>query len=366
MASEEDIKKRIFEYVRDGQKLKLCILDSALKKEKFSVYEITEAMSHYYPIKLFTINEAYETLKKEGFIAYDSTLMSETLVNKNNVSYVFQQYRDLIEPLLNKNYCGKGDMVGTVGEEYLYLIKKLFIRGGTASEETLMSDIQRDIFAGRAPSRYSAYKDDFPRVINLVQTDLTELRKRKYITVTPRGYVLPDFIFNNILSDPDDARDLFNTLSLDLWMAFDFQAYLSNLVKIENKFPKVSNNVSEAVRYFQQNRFNDALDYLNSACEELTGIIYAHVVGEKEKAPASPHAKLVKIWEQQDLWKDDPALSELGKRAAVFLSSAIFIPKWVRDKTSHPLAAPTADSVRLALASLLIAIDVAIKLKLLE
>jgi hypothetical protein len=31
--------------------------------------------------------------------------------------------------------------------------------------------------------------------------------------------------------------------------------------------------------------------------------------------------------------KNDPALSELGKKAAMLLSSAIFISKWIRDKT---------------------------------
>jgi len=351
--------------VRDGQKLKVCMLDSALKKDKISDYAVAEAISRYYPIKLFTISEAYESLKKDGFIGYDTSLGGDKLVNRDTVSRVFEQHRELIEPLLNKDYCGRGDLIGTVSEEYFYLIRKLFIRGGSASEETLLSDIQRDIFARRAPWRYSDYKD-FSGLINLVRTDLAELRKRKYLKVIPHGYALPDFIFDNISSDPHQAADLFGTLSLDLWMAFDFESYFSNLRKIENKFPKMSSNVSEAVRHFQQNRFNDALDYLNSACEEFINIIYTRVVGEIEKTPTSPHAKLMDIWKQQDLWKEDPALSELGKKAAVFLSSAIFIPKWIRDKTSHPLAAPTADSVRLALASLLIAIDVAVKLKLLD
>lgn len=365
MTSEEVIKKRIFEYVRDGQKLKLCILDVALKKEKLSSYEIAEAMSQYYPIGLFTINDAYESLKKDGFIAYDSNLSADALADKYAVSRVFEQYRDLIGPLLNKNWWGRGDVIGTVGEEYFYLIKRLFIRGGIASEETLLPDIQRDIFQGRAPSRYSSY-GDFSRVVDAVRSNLAELHKRRYIKLTPKGYALSDFVFNNISSDPHQAADLFSILSLDLWMAFDFEVYLSNLRKIEDKFPELSKAVSEAVRYFRQNQFNDALDHLNSACEELTNVIYACVKGEEEKEEKSPHAKLVRIWKEQDLWRGDPTLEELGKKAAVFLSSAIYIPKWIRDKTSHPLATPTPDSIRLALASLLIAVDAALRLKLLD
>lgn len=365
MASEEDIKKRIFEYVRDGQKLKLCILDISLKREKLSPYAIAEAVSGYYPISLFTINDAYESLKKDGFIAFDSNLNADALANKYAVSRVFEQYRDLIGPLLNKNWWGRGDIMETVGEEYSYLIKRLFIRGGIASEETLLSDIQKDIFQGRAPSRYSGYKD-FSRVVDAVRSNLAELHKRRYIKLTPKGYALSDFVFNNILSDPHQAADLFSTLSLDLWRAFDFEVYLSNLRKIENKFPELSKAVSDAVRCFRQNQFNDALDHLNCACEELTNLIYAHVKGEEEKEERSSHAKLVRIWKAQDLWRGDPAFEELGKKAAVFLSSAIYIPKWIRDKTSHPLATPTADSVRFALASLLIAVDAALKLKLLD
>lgn len=98
MASEEDTRRRVFEYVRDGQKLKLCILHNALKREKISNYEICDMMSHYYPIKLFTINDAYESLRKEGFITYDSNLRSDLLRDKHAVSSVFEQYRDLVEP----------------------------------------------------------------------------------------------------------------------------------------------------------------------------------------------------------------------------------------------------------------------------
>jgi hypothetical protein len=256
-------------------------------------------------------------------------------------------------------------MVGAMDEQYFYLVRKLFLRGGIASEETLQSDIQKDIFHGRVSHRYSGLKD-FARAIDILRTDLAELRNRRYIKFTPQGYALEDFVFNNVLSDSQQAGDLFSSLSLDLWMCFDFEVYLSNLRKIEDKFPKLGNAVREAVNYFQRNQFNDALDHLNSACVELTETIYEHALGETEKTPKSPHEKLVEIWKEQDLWRGDPALSELGKKAGMFLSSAIFIPKWIRDKTSHPLAAPSADSVRLALASLLIAIDVAIKLRLLE
>jgi len=365
MTSQEDVKKHIFEYVREGQKLKLCILDTLLKRDKASQYDVVEALSRYYPLKLFTISQAYESLKKEGLLIYDAKLYSDVPFSKEIISKVFSELSEFIEPILNKNFCGRGDIMGTMDEKYSYLIKRMFIRGGSVSEETLLSDIQRDIFSRQAPYDYSRY-EEFKDLINVVRTDLSELRKRGYIKVAPYGYALPDFVFNNILSDSHLATELFGTLSRELWMAFEFETYLSNVRKIESKFPKLSNAALRAVEYFSRNQFNDALDYVNSACEELADVMYAKIKKETEKAPSSPHAKLVEIWKEQHLWKEDPILSDLGKNAAVFLSSAVFIPKWIRDKTSHPLVAPTADSIRLALASLLIAIDVAIKLKILD
>ena len=75
---------------------------------------------------------------------------------------------------------------------------------------------------------------------------------------------------------------------------------------------------------------------------------------------------MVRIWKQQHLCREDEELAEFGKNAAVFLSSAIYISKWIRDKTTHRLVQPTADSVRLALASLLLAVDVSRRLNLIE
>jgi hypothetical protein len=365
MASEEDIGKRVFEYVRAGQKLKLCILHNASKQEAISNYEMCEKMDYYYPVKLFTVNEAYEALKKEGFITYEPNLKSDSLANKYLISSVFEKYRDLIGPFLDKNYPGRGDISGTMDERYFYIIRRLFIRGGSASEETLSSDIQRDLFAERIPSAYRGYKD-FNKVVTIVQTDLAELLKRRYIRASPHGYALSDFVFDNLSSDPHYTRDLFNTLSTDLWMAFDFEAYLSNARKVEDRFPKLTGAILEGVKYFRAGQFNDALDNLNSACAELTGIIYSKIVGEEEKQAESLHGKIAQIWKKQDLWREDPTLSEIGQKGATFLASVIFIPKWIRDKTSHPLATPTADSVRLALLSILIALDVATKLRLLD
>jgi DNA-binding transcriptional regulator YhcF (GntR family) len=365
MASEEDTRRRIFEYVRDGQKLKLCMLHSALKKEKISTYEICDMMGHYYPIKLFTINEAYESLRKEGFITYDSNLRSDSLRDKHAISNVFEQYRDLVEPSLDKNYPGKGDIAGTMNEQYLYLVEKLFIRGGSALEETLLSDIQKDIFAERLPSAYGSIQD-FARISNRVRMDLTDLQKNRYVKRTPRGYTLPDFVFDNLLSDPYQATHLFSALSLNMWMVFDFEFYISNLTKIADRFSNLKNDVQRAVEHFRANRLNEALVCLNSACEELVRITYNNL-GNTEKIPRDLTEILVALWtKEQDLCRDDPALKELGAKAGMLLGSLMFIPKWLRNKTSHQLVTPTADAVRFALASLLIATDIAVKLKFLD
>lgn len=366
MASEEDTRRRIFEYVRDGQKLKLCMLHSALKREKISNYEICDMMSHYYPIKLFTISEAYESLRKEGFITYDSNLRSDVLRDKHAISSVFEQYRDLVEPSLDRNYPGRGDVAGTMNEQYLYLVEKLFIRGGSALEETLLSDIQKDIFAERLPSAYDGIQD-FARISNRVRMDLTDLHKNRYVRITPRGYTLPDFVFDNLLSDPYQAARLFSTLSLNMWMVFDFEFYISNLTKIADRFSNLKNNVQGAVEHFRANRLNEALVCLNSACEELIKITHNNL-GNTDKIPKDDLTEmLVALWtKEQDLCRDDLALKELGLKAGMFLASLMFIPKWLRNKTSHQLVTPTVDGVRFALAALLIAIDMAVKLKFLD
>ena len=146
-------------------------------------------------------------------------------------------------------------MIGTMEEKYAYLTKRIFIRGGSITEETLFSDAQRDTFSRQAPSAYQYA--DFKNVINVVRSDVSELLKRGYIKVTPLGYELPDFIFNNIISDTHMASELFGTLSRELWMAFDFEAYLLNVRKIQNRFPKLNSALLTAVENFRQNQFNE-------------------------------------------------------------------------------------------------------------
>ncbi|MCJ7759919.1 hypothetical protein MUP59_02095, partial [Candidatus Bathyarchaeota archaeon] len=126
------------------------------------------------------------------------------------------------------------------------------------------------------------------------------------------------------------------------------------------------NDVQRAVEHFRANRLNEALVCLNSACEELVRITYNNL-GNTEKIPMDLTEILVALWtKEQDLRRDDPALKELGVKAGMVLGSLMFIPKWLRNKTSHQLVTPTADAVRFALASLLIATDIAVKLKFLD
>jgi len=360
----KDIEERIIEYIIYGQKLKICILYSALKKIHFSYSDLLEDVNRYYPFELFDLSETYNSLKRDGLIVSTTSPFKDKLVNKEYIQESFKKYRAFIEHLLNKNYLGSDDILGTMDERYSYLIKRLFMRGGVVSKDILMSDIQRDIFYKKAPLRYSNISEP-SRLINTIQDDLEELRKKGYIDYVPAGYHLRDFIFHNILSDTKQARELFSSLSLDLWTSFNFESYLRNLEKIREK-SKLCSAVDKAIESLKQNRLNDALDNVNMACEELVNVICTRIFGDVKKVSKSLTGRIVEIWKQQDLCREDPSLSEHGKRAATFLASAIFVPKWIRDKTSHPLITPTPDSVRLALASLLLAIDIAIRLRLLD
>ena len=176
----KDIEERIIEYIMCGQKLKLCILYSALKKIHFSYSDLLEDVNRYYPFEIFDLSKTYNSLKRDGLIVSTTSPFEDKLVNKEYIQESFKKYRAFIEYLLNKNYLGSDDILGTMDERYSYLIKRLFMRGGVLSEDTLMSDIQRDIFYKKAPLRYSNISEP-SRLINTIQDDLEELRKKGYI-----------------------------------------------------------------------------------------------------------------------------------------------------------------------------------------
>lgn len=277
---------------------------------------------------------------------------------------IWEELGFAIKPLLVREVWGRGDVVKTLEEHQTYLIKKLIERGGTITRDDFLSDVSRDVFTKAVPSYYN-----YPKLedsIKYIDNQIADLMKSGYIRAIPSGYNVPDFVLFDFLGDMTQAQEILCILSKDLWMAFQFEPYLSEVRELRKGHEKMVDSILAAVEQFNRGLYNDALDSLGVACDELSALIYRRMFGEEKPMPPSPHAKLVHIWNEQHLWKDNPELAEPGRNAAIFLSSAIYIPKWIRDKTSHRLVRPTADAVRLSLVSLLVAIDVSHKLNLLE
>ena len=361
---EDQIKKKILEYIIQNRKSKLCILDIFLRNDKLSQSNVEEFITPYYSCKLFTISQIYEELKKEGFLLYDTANRKDHLPDKDSVLKVFKELELFITPIISKENWGTGDIVNTLGDENYYLIQRILMRGGLVPKDLIFSDFSRDHLLKESPFKYW-HSRPFEEILSNIEDRLNELVKIGYVRTKTLGYSLPDFVARDFLSNPIIATKILGALSRDLWMVFNYEPYISLVKKLEEKYPEICKSILDAIEHFINHRYNDALDNINSACEKLTDILYDKIIENGENL-RSTHAKLVKIWKEQHLWKDDPDLSDIGKNAAVFLSSAIFIPKWIRDKTSHPLVKPTGDAVRLALASFLIALDAAKDLKLLE
>ena len=155
-------------------------------------------------------------------------------------------------------------------------------------------------------------------------------------------------------------------LSKDLWTAFEFERYLSEVRQLAESHRELANSVLTTADQLRNQRFSEALTSMGAACDALSNTLYKKIFGEEDQPPRSSHERLVKIWKKQHLCQEDEELAELGKNAAVFLSSATYISKWIRDKTAHKLFQPTPDAVGLALASLLLAIDTSRQLGLLD
>nr|MDO8080345.1 hypothetical protein [Candidatus Freyarchaeota archaeon] len=360
---EDQIKKKILEYITKNKKSKLCIIDIFLRNDRLSDSEVKDFITPYYPCRLFSISKIYEELKREGLLLRDTAKYKEYLPDRDSVLKVFKELEVLIAPIISKESWGAGDVVNTLGDEQYYLIQRILMRGGLVPKDLIFSDFSRDYLLKKSPFYWQGKSFEERRAE--IENKLNELIEIGYVKTTPLGYSLPDFVVRDFLSDHIISAKVLGALSRDLWMAFSYEPYISLVRKLEEKYPEMCKPILDAVEHFINHRYNDALDNINSACEKLTDMLYNKIIENGEKL-GSTHAKLMKIVNRQHLWKDDPDLSERGKNAAVFLSSAIFIPKWIRDKTSHSLAKPTGDSVRLALASFLIALDVAKDLKLLE
>jgi len=302
-------------------------------------------------------------MKNEGMIVYDTTAHKEKLSSKEQVIESFKEMGQLIAPFLAKEVWGRRDVIRTLEDRHVYLIQKILSRGGIVTREDLVADLARDATADKMFSFYRARS--FEESMRSIDSELSELIKSGYIVRTPLGYRVPDFVMYDFLSDATKASEILSNLSADLWMGFEFQNYLSVARQLGPEYDKIITFVNSAVTQLQRDQLNDALDSLNVVCEELSTLLYRKIISDQSPVPTI-HARLVEIWKKQHLWQDDPQLGEAGRNAAVFLSSLMYVAKWMRDKSSHPLIKPTRDAVRMALASVLISIDVCRSLKILE